>query len=156
MPQGDPLMNDKETVGAASLYELDETAWLEQTAELITQGRWNEIDRGQLSEYLVDMARRDKREVFSRLTVMLAHRLKWEFQTARRTKSWLRTMVVQSSELEQLLESQFLRQYAASVYEKAYARAAERAAVETGLKASDFPPPSPWPLDVALKAPEAE
>lgn len=149
-------MNDKATVGAVSLYELDETAWLEQTAELISQGRWNEIDREQLSEYLIDMARRDKREVFSRLTVMLAHRLKWEFQPARRTKSWLRTMVVQSSELEQLLESELLRQYAASVLEKAFARAVQRAAVETGLKKSDFPTQSPWPLDDVLKAPEVE
>ena len=60
-----------------SLYQQDETGWLEQTAELVAQQRFAEIDSRELSEYLADIARRDKREVLSRLVVLLAHLLKW-------------------------------------------------------------------------------
>ena len=68
-----------------SLYEADETAWLEQTAELVRAGRFDQVDAVNLAEYLTDMARRDRREVFSRLVVLLSHLLKWDHQQDRRS-----------------------------------------------------------------------
>src|SRR5580700_8080231 len=99
----------------AALHELDETAWLEQTAELIRSSRFAEIDPTTLAEYLTDMARRDRREVFSRLVVLLAHLLKWEYQPERRGGSWQATMLEQQRELRQLLESGTLRNHALAV-----------------------------------------
>ena len=49
------------------LYEQDETAWLEAMAELVAQRRYAELDHLHLSEFLADQAKRDRREVFSRL-----------------------------------------------------------------------------------------
>jgi hypothetical protein len=60
-----------------NLYETDETAWLETMADLIKQGRLQDLDYTHLGEYLEDMARRDRREVKSRLVTLLAHLLKW-------------------------------------------------------------------------------
>lgn len=60
----------------AALYEADETAWLERTADLVRTGRFDQLDAGTLAEYLTDMAKRDRREVFSRLVVLLSHLLK--------------------------------------------------------------------------------
>ena len=57
----------------AALYEADETAWLEAIADLVRRGRLDQLDTGTLVEYLADMARRDRREVYSRLVVLLAH-----------------------------------------------------------------------------------
>src|ERR1700680_2338834 len=71
-----------------TLYEQDETAWLEAMAGLAANGRAAEMDYPHLSEYLADMARRDRREVFSRLVVLLSHLLKWEHQPERRAGSW--------------------------------------------------------------------
>src|SRR3954469_11911600 len=88
-----------------SLYLADETAWLERTAQLIAEGKWDEIDRDNLSEYLTDMAIRDRREVMSRLVVLLAHLLKWDHQAEMRTGSWQATIKLQRLELRQLLES---------------------------------------------------
>jgi hypothetical protein len=51
----------------SALYELDETAWLETIAGLIREGKTQELDFAHLQEYLTDMAKRDKREVQSRL-----------------------------------------------------------------------------------------
>lgn len=50
----------------SSLYEQDETVWLEQMSSLIAQRRFEAVDGEHLAEYLSDMAERDKREVLSR------------------------------------------------------------------------------------------
>jgi hypothetical protein len=50
----------------ATLYRKDETAWLETMSQLLAQRRFRELDYRHLSEYLADMAKRDKREVMSR------------------------------------------------------------------------------------------
>jgi hypothetical protein len=141
------------TPAATTLFEQDETAWLEQTAGLIAQRRFAEIDHHQLSEYLADMARRDKREVLSRLVVLLAHLLKWEHQPQQRTPSWEATILHQREELHDLLESGVLRNYAGEVLAKAYQRATKQAALETAAAEGAFPPACPWSLEEL--APEA-
>ncbi len=134
-----------------SLYLDDETAWLEQTAELVAQRRWDDIDRENLSEYLLDMSRRDRREVLSRLTVLLSHLLKWEHQPDLRKGSWEATIRLQRSELHDLLEAGTLRNHAIDVLAKAYQRAVEFAAAETGLPASVFPAECAWTLESLLE-----
>jgi hypothetical protein len=121
------------------LYEQDETAWLEQTASLVAQRRFGEIDYEHLSEYLSDMARGDKREVFSRLVTLISHLLKWEHQPERRSNSWRGTIVSQRRELRHLLESGTLRRYAGEVLVQAYREAIDQAAAETGLAEAVFP-----------------
>jgi hypothetical protein len=133
-----------------SLYLEDETAWLEQTAELIAHGRFNEIDCENLSEYLTDMARRDRREVLSRLTVLLVHMLKWDHQPQRRSGGWEATIKLQRAELEDLLESGTLRNHAAEVLAKAYDRARAAASAETGLSESTFSANCPYSLPAIL------
>jgi hypothetical protein len=145
-------MKDEAVPVAASLYEQDETAWLEQTAALVEQGRWDEIDRESLCEFLWDMARRDKREVFSRLVVLLTHLLKWEHQPGHRSHSWRGTIVAQRQELAQLLESGALRRHASEVFSKAYAQAIERAAAETGVAGDVFPAHCTLTLEEVLQA----
>src|SRR5205814_7814333 len=87
----------------SQLYEVDETAWLEAMADLIQQGRWDDLDQAHLAEYLNDMARRDRREVESRLTTLLAHVLKWVHQPEQRSRSWRATIVEQRQELAGLV-----------------------------------------------------
>lgn len=94
-----------ETVKPEVLYEQDETAWLEAMAELIRMGRRDQVDYPNLAEYLADMARRDRREVTSRLSVLVAHLLKWRHQPERQTGSWRGTVEIQRQELAELLES---------------------------------------------------
>lgn len=69
-----------ETESLTSLYESDETAWLDAMSDLVARGRFAELDRAHLAEYLADMAKRDRREVNSRMAQRLAHLLKWYFQ----------------------------------------------------------------------------
>lgn len=136
----------------AVLHEQDETAWLEATAELVRQRRFDEIEPECLAEYLTDMAKRDRREVFSRLVVLLSHLLKWEYQPDHRSGSWRGTILEQQRELRQLLESGTLRNHAMAVFGETYSDARKQAAAETGLAKADFPEACEWSLESALSA----
>ncbi len=134
----------------SALYERDETAWLEAMSALAAEGRYADMDHLHLSEYLADMAKRDRREVFSRLVVLLAHLLKWDYQPERRSGSWMGTILEQQRELRQLLESGTLYNHAVSVMAEAYAEGRKQAAAETGLARGAFPEECAWDLEVAL------
>lgn len=132
------------------LYEQDETAWLEAMSELVGQGRLAELDHEHLSEYLADMAKRDRREVFSRLVTLMVHLLKWEHQPEARSGSWRGTIREQRRELRLLLESGTLRNHALAVLPVAYGDARKQAADETELSVDVFAVECPWELDELL------
>ena len=144
-----------EAVNLETLYERDETAWLEIMAALAAAGRHAEMDFPNLSEYLGSMARRDRREVFRRLVILLTHLLKWECQLDRRGGSWRGTIRAQRRELRQLLESGTLRNHAAAVLADAYAEARLQAADEAELAITTFPADNPWSLDAILAEADA-
>jgi hypothetical protein len=149
-------MATAESVRLEALYERDETAWQEATSELIRSGRLDEVDRANLAEYLADMARRDRREVTSRLSILIAHLLKWRSQPERRSGSGRGTVEVRRQELAELLESGTLRNHADEVLGKAYANGVRQAVAETGLPESTFPAESPYSLDFVLAEPLPE
>ena len=132
------------------MYEADETGWLEQMSKLISERRYGELDYQNLGEFLLDMAKRDRREVFNRLTTLLMHLLKWEFQPRKRSRSWETTILIQRDDLEDQLESQTLRNHALEVLPKAFARAVRYAAKETGMSQERFPQQCPYTLDDLL------
>ena len=136
------------------LFEQDETAWLEAMAALARQNRPAEMDFPHLGEYLTDMAKRDRREVVSRLIVLMTHLLKWEHQPDQRAGSWRGTIRAQRRELRQLLESGTLRNHAEAVLDATYEEARLQAADESELAADRFPTKRPWGLDDLLE--EAE
>jgi hypothetical protein len=121
-------------------------------SELIRAGRLDEVDYANLAEYLADMARRDRREVESRLTVLITHILKWVHQPDRRSGSWRGTIIEQRQELEGLVGRGVLRNHAEAVLEDSYHKAVERAIAETGLPAATFPLASSYSLDQLLSA----
>ena len=134
----------------ADLYLEDETAWLESMAERIQSGAYAELDYANLGEYLSDMARRDRREVESRLVVLLMHILKWMHQPDHRSRSWRSSIIEERQELAGLASSGVLRNHADSVLAEAYVDAVERAAAETGLSAGTFPAECEFSLDELL------
>ena len=136
------------------LFEQDETAWLEAMAELATSGRYAEMDFEHLGEYLKDMAKRDLREVFSRLVVLWCHLLKWEHQPERRSGSWRGSIRAQRRELRKLLESGTLRNHAETVLAETYEEARRQAADETELSPDVFPTGDKRSLDELLADPD--
>ena len=141
-----------------ALYERDETAWLEAMAELARDGRAEDLDLGHLAEYLFDMARRDRREVESRLAVLLSHLLKWTYQPDHRSRGWRATVIEQRQELNRLAGRGVLRNHAQEVLADVYTEAVERAAAETGALRDRFPAECPYTLDelLTVELPEAD
>lgn len=138
------------TQSLSDLYEADETAWLEIMAALVAKKRFKELDTRNLSEYLSDMAIRDRREVKSRLVVLLSHLLKWQFQPEGQSASWRGTIREQRLQLQLLLESATLRKHAESVLVDAYDKARKHAADETGVKVTRIPKECAWTIDELL------
>jgi hypothetical protein len=104
------------------------------------------VDLATLAEYLTDMGKRDRHEVFNRLAAFLSHLLKWEYQPEHRSGSWQGTILEQQRELQQLLESGALRNHAAAIFADTYADARKQAAAETGISRGTFPKECPWDL----------
>ena len=132
------------------LFKTDETAWLEVMSVLAAEGRFGEMDCRNLSEYLADMAKRDRREVFSRLVVLLTHKLKSAHQPDRQGGSRRATIREQRRELRQLLESLTLRNHALAVLGDANSEARRQAADESELDQGVFPIENLWELDAIL------
>lgn len=86
------------------LYERDFHLWTQQTAELLETGRLNEIDLEHLVEEVAEMGKRERRELESRLRVLLMHLIKWQTQPSRRGASWRNTIRLQRLEIRALLK----------------------------------------------------
>lgn len=135
----------------AELHAGDATAWFEESSRLIRAGKLDDLDYEHLASYLEDMAMRDRREVKSRLGVLLAHLLKWQYQAEKRSRSWALTIINQRFELEGLLESGTLRQQAEDTLAKVYTNAVKSAAAQTHLAQSVFPAECPFTLEQVLR-----
>ena len=71
-----------------TLYQTDYAAWAARHVELLRAGRYAELDIEHLLEELSDMSKSERRELESRLLILLAHLLKWEFQYPILSARW--------------------------------------------------------------------
>jgi hypothetical protein len=137
-------------------YDQNFHQWIEHHIALIREGRFNEIDTDHLIEELEDMARRDRDELVSRLVVLIAHLLKWQFQLDQLSdrwkefdgRSWRRSIIEQRHEiLRQLRNKPSLKSYLPDAIIEAYPDALESAIEETNLPESTFPQTCPYLLE---------
>jgi hypothetical protein len=140
-----------------SLYEEDFLAWTEQQAALLRAGRLDQLDLDNLAEELDTMGRSEWGELENRLEVLLMHMLKWDYQPARRSRSWKATMREQRNAIRRLMRrSPSLKHGLEATIADVYADALGRASDETGLGAAVFPERLPYSVDEVLAAePEA-
>ena len=135
----------------SDLYERDEHEWIAAQISALESGQFNRLDRGNLIEFLSEITTRDRRELRSRLTVLLLHLLKARFQPERLSASWMSTILVQQNEIRSLIEEiPSLGRRADTIAVQAYRDAIRLAARETGLPTSRFDPTTPWTVMEAL------
>lgn len=136
---------------STALYEKDFYQWLKQTAELVRDGRFDEIDRDILLDELESMGKRDKRELANRLIILIAHLLKWQFQPAARSSGWIGSIAEQRLQIAgQLEDSPSLKTVLPKAAENAYPKAVALASKETGLTPDCFPLDRPFSLPELL------
>jgi Domain of unknown function DUF29 len=132
-------------------YEDDLFAWTQEQAALLRAHAADGIDWENLAEEIESMGGRDRRELESRLAVVLLHLLKWQAQPALRGASWRKTMRTQRREIRKLLlQSPSLRREVPTLVHDAYADAVKDAIDETGLHPDVFPSACPYAPDDVL------
>jgi hypothetical protein len=112
---------------------------------LLRAGRLSELDVDNIAEEIESMSRSEKRELVSRLKILLMHLLKWQVQPSLRGASWRNSIANARDQISDLLQdSPSLRPRIAEAIETAYSRAVRDAAAETSLDEGAFPPVCPW------------
>lgn len=134
-----------ESAALGGLYDRDFAVWCDETARLLRAGRLAAIDVEHVAEELEAMAKSDRRQVRSRLRVLILHLLKWEYQPDKRKVGWEKTIATQRAELELVLEdSPSLQPALPESIARAYPGAVEDAVRETRPPADEFPNTCPY------------
>lgn len=139
----------------SDLYEADILEWSERQAALLRRRAAGELvndqdlDWANIAEEIEDVGSRQRDQIESRLAVLLAHLLKWQFQPEQRSGSWRGTVVEARNRIARLVrKNPSLRSYPADVLAEVYPDGRSLAEAETGL--SGLPEACPWTIDQIL------
>lgn len=134
-------------------YEQDIVVWANEQAALLRAGKLSAIDIEHIAEEIEDVGRSEQRELASRMAVLLAHLLKWQFQPERRGSSWQTTLRIQRDAIERRLrKTPSLRPMLkdADWISDMWGDARQTAADEMGIGVSILPETCPWPMETVL------
>jgi hypothetical protein len=128
-------------------YDQDIIAWADEQARLLRTGQFNQLDIEHIAEEIEDVGKSEQRELASRMAVLLAHLLKWQFQPAYRGNSWRRTIMDQREGIARRLKK--TPSLKASLedtdwWADAWQDARQQASRETGIGYDAFPEALPW------------
>ena len=133
------------------LYDRDFYAWSREQAELLRSGRIAEADLANIAEEIESIGKTEKRELMSRLTVLLLHLAKWQFQPGLQSRSWRLGIEGQRLDIADLLDDNpSLQPQVAPAIDQTCRRAVLDAQRETGLDAAAFPTACPWSAEHVL------
>jgi len=141
----------------SDLYDRDFYAWANEQAGLLRCGNLSGADIANIAEEIETLGRSEKRELRSRLAVLLMHLLKWQFQPGRRSRSWEISIANARNELtEHLADNPSLTATLPEATASAYRRARLDAEQETGLPAKTFSADCPWTFEQAMAGEPSE
>ncbi|MEQ9668861.1 DUF29 domain-containing protein [Coleofasciculus sp. G2-EDA-02] len=147
-----PETNQQTAIPTPNLYETDFYAWTQEQASLLRQQQWSQLDLGNLIEEIESLGKQQRQELRNRLTVLIGHLLKWEYQPQRRSRSWLATIRVQRRDtLELLKDNPSLKPYLEDALVLAYENGRDLAMGETDLPNQTFPQTCPYSLAEILE-----
>ncbi len=138
-----------------SLYDTDFTAWAEQTAQLLREARFADIDMPALIEEIDGLARSDRKAIYSQLKRLLFHLLKMAYFSDHHYKragaGWKRTVVSARHEIEEsITDSPSLAYYPATRLSDAYDKVRREAGVLPGFPHDAVPESCPWSIEQVL------
>ena len=134
-------------------YDTDVVAWSNEQAQLLRAGKFNQLDLEHLAEEIEDVGKSEQRELANKMSVLLAHLLKWAFQPELRASSdsWRLTIKEQRKRIvARLAKTPSLQRSLTDVdwLDDAWVDAVSLARKETGIVI--FPEVCPWPMDDVL------
>jgi hypothetical protein len=132
---------------SANLHNQDFYAWTNEQSRLLRAGQFENVDIVHLIEEVEDMGSSIRRQLESRLEVLLMHLLKWKYQSNLSGKSWLLTIAEQRRRINKLLrKNPSLKSVLDEAFLDSYEDARYSAMLETGLDLATFPEESPFTL----------
>jgi hypothetical protein len=132
-------------------YEHDFQNWLNRNINLLKTGQLHELDVTHLIEELEDMGKSNVRELESRLMILIAHLLKWQFQPEKQSSSWRGSINEQRLQLLRLLSKvPSLKRQLQNAVEDVYGDSVFLASDETNLPKSHFPQACPYSMEQLL------
>jgi len=138
-------VQDRPDSKTETLYDTDFHVWCNEQARLVRERRFAELDVENVAEELESMGRSDKRQIESRIEVLLAHLLKWKFQPGARKPGWAATISEQRSRVARITaDSPSLRSYPAVIAFELYRSARLAAELDTGIDYASFPEACPF------------
>ncbi|MGO4879552.1 MAG: DUF29 domain-containing protein [Bryobacteraceae bacterium] len=142
---------EKTAADRASLYDQDFFEWTQRNADLLRAGQFDQADIEHIAEEIEDMGKRDLREIHGRMQVLLIHLLKCRFQPEKNSRSWVQTISEQRRKLDLALrDSPSLQTRLQPNLRSNYRKAAQFAAIETGLPSATFPAECPFTVEQIL------
>jgi len=134
-----------------NLYETDFALWIEQTAQQLRSGTFEEVDWENVIEEIESLGLSDKRALRSQVTRVIMHLLKWDYQQQRRSNSWRGSVAEERIQIRELLrDSPSLKPYLADVFAQCYQDAIEQASAETRLPIDTWTVECPYTVDEVL------
>ena len=137
-----------------SLYNQDFYLWIEQTVQALKNRDLNSLDWDNLIEEVESMGRSEKRELKSRLLVVIEQLLKlmfWESEKLQNIRGWRTTVVEQRYQIELLLtDSPSLRPMLQDIFADSYAKARRHTMRKYSLPESVVPVEPPFSLEQVL------
>jgi hypothetical protein len=135
-------------------YNADFYSWSMEQARLLRQGDWTHVDRENVAEEIDSLGREQFNKLESAIRVILVHLLKWDHQSAKRSRSWILAITAQRLEIEDVLaDNPGLKPRIGEALARAYRKARVEAAKETGLEETSFPETCPYSFeDVVSRA----
>lgn len=127
-------------------YNTDFHAWAQEQAEFIRAGKFHQLDLENLAEEIESLGKQERRELRSRLEVLIGHLLKWQFQPTGQGASWQATIKAQRRAIQRLIkENPSLKPYLSEAVVDSYDDALALAIRETGLE--QFPDDCPYSVE---------
>jgi len=126
-------------------YEQDFYGWTVEQVALLQNKQFDQIDLEHIIEEIESMGKAERNQLRNRLTVLLMHLLKWQYEPSHRCTSWVQTIREQRRAIPRLIkDNPSLKSSLADLLLDAYSNALEDAADETNLPISLFPTECPW------------
>lgn len=137
-----------------SLYEQDYYKWISTTVEQIRQGDFTNVDWENVLEELEALGKSEKRELKSRLMVLIEHLLKlayWRTEREYNARGWKNTIIEQRRQIKLLLQdSPSLKAILADLLSECYTQARNDTSYKTELELETFPANPPFTVEQVL------
>jgi len=133
-----------------SLYEQDFYLWIQETVEILKKGQLEQLDIENLIEEVDSMGKSQRKELKTRLTVLIEHLLKLQYWTTEKdynARGWRNTIVEQRRQIAYtLVDSPSLKAIINDMFLDCYQDARNDTLRKYQLPSTLFPQESPFSL----------